>query len=212
MRPILLLTALALASPAAAKFPPLPRMSAAELVGYLPQGGTLEVRMDADVTGDGLKDVVAVGKGEDVRKLVVLAGYQVETDMGYRPVGQMDMDPSPLGDASLKVQNGVLLIEDLTGGTTAVSSLYRFRYDRAADRMRLIGDDVELYSRTWAHDGLKVSTNRLTGVQIRTANKLVGHGENASYAPAAPVTRRISRAAIYMEEAPDPADTVGLGG
>lgn len=203
---------LLLATPLVARLPPLPTMSTAELEGYLPDGASVETRIDLDVTGDRLKDVVAVGRTEESRKLVVLAGYQHETDMGYRPIGQMSLDLSPLGKAALRMAGNVLLVEDLTGGTTAVSSLYRFRYDRPADRMRLIGDDVTLYSRTYAHGSTDISTNRLTGVQITKRSEINGEGENASLVPGKPTTRRVSRKPIYMEEAPDPAVTLGWGG
>lgn len=199
-----------LAAPAPAR-PTLPSISTEELALYLPDGASVEVRLDADVTGDGIRDTVAVGRTEEERRLVVLAGYVEEVDMGHRPIGQMKLDPTPLGSASLRMANGVLLVSDLTGGTTAVASLYRFRHDRAADRMRLIGDDVELYSRTFAHDGLKISTNRLTGLQVRTATKLTGRGQNARYASASPTRRRIPRTPVFMEQAPDPSATLGWG-
>ena len=199
-----------LAAPAPAR-PTLPPISAEELALYLPDGASVEVRLDADVTGDGIRDTVALGQTEEERRLVVLAGYVEEVDRGHRPIGQMTLGLSPLGSASLRMANGVLLVNDLTGGTTAVASLYRFRHDRAADRMRLIGDDVELYSRTFAHDGLKISTNRLTGSQIRTATKLTGRGAKARYLPAPPQTRRVPRAPVFMEEVPDPSETLGWG-
>lgn len=182
-----------------------------ELLGRLPTGATIETRLDADITGDGLRDIVAVGRSEEERRLVVLVAYSWDTDMGYRPVGSMAMDISPLGQARLSVKAGVVIVEDLTGGTTAISSLYRFRYEKQTDRMRLIGDDVTLYSRTAVHGSVEVSTNRLTGMQIAKRSEVRGKGENASLVPGKPAIKRVPRAPIYMEDAPDPFETVGLG-
>lgn len=211
MNKLLVLTGLMLAAAPIQARPILKPISKAELANYLPKSAELEVRIDADVTGDGIRDTVAVGRSEEERKLVVLAGYVYETDMGYRPVGSMAMDISPLGEAGLSVKAGVLIVQDLTGGTTAINSLYRFRFEKPADRMRLIGDDVTLYSRTNAHGSTDISTNRLTGVQITKHSKIRGEGENASLIPGKAVTRKISSKPIYMEDAPDPAVTLGWG-
>ncbi|MFM6932131.1 MAG: hypothetical protein ACKOUT_07795 [Novosphingobium sp.] len=174
---------------------------------FLPIGAAVEARVDADLTGDGLIDVAAVAVKDDERLLVVVAG----SPRGLVKVGQTAMDPSPLGSAELKVARGVLIVDDLTGGTTALSSTYRWRYDPVRRKMRLIGDDVSLYSRTWAHDGRDVSTNRLTGVQISTFQKLKGRGENATYVPSKPVRKTISRDPIYMGDEPTPERTMGWG-
>ena len=42
----------------------------------------------------------------------------------------------PLGPASLSVRKHVLLVEDLTGGTTATATTYRYRFDASVKRMR----------------------------------------------------------------------------
>lgn len=210
MRAVAIL-ALILAASAAPARPPAQPTESGELRGRLPAGATIEVQLDADITGDGLRDIVAVGRVEDERKLVVLIAYSTDTDMGFRPVGEMAMDISPLGSAELNLKAGVLIVEDLTGGTTAISSLYRFRYDKPTDRMRLIGADVTLYSRTYTHGGVAISINRLTGVQVTTRSELRGKGGNVRLVDSKPVTKRISRKPVYMEEAPDPAATLGWG-
>jgi hypothetical protein len=200
--------ALVLAATAASARPHSQPHESGEMRSRLPAGATIEVQLDADITGDGLRDIIAVGRGEDERKLVVLVAYSTDTD---RPVGEMAMDISPLGNAELSLKAGVLIVEDLTGGTTAISSLYRFRYDKPADRMRLIGDDVTLYSRTYTHGSVEISTNRLTGVQVTTRSELRGKGGNVRLVEAKPVTKRVSRKPVYMEDAPDPAETLGWG-
>ncbi|NOU04339.1 MAG: hypothetical protein HOO94_11880 [Novosphingobium sp.] len=210
MRALSALALVTLSSLALAK-PPSQPIESGEIRSRLPAGATIETRLDADITGDGLRDIVVVGRGEDERRLVVLVGYSSDTDMGYRPVGEMAMDISPLGSVELSLKAGVLIVEDLTDGTTAISSLYRFRYDKPADRMRLIGDDVTLYSRTCTHGSVEISTNRLTGVQVTTRSELRCKGGNVRLVEAKPVTNRVSRKPVYIEEAPDPAETLGWG-
>lgn len=178
-----------------------------ELTGWMPDGAQVETRLDADVTGDGLRDLVFVARREDTRVLKVLVAYTTEVDMGFDPLGEMRMGDSPLGDAALSVKKGVLIVEDLDGGTTAIQSLYRFRFDAKARRFRLIGDDVSLYSRTNAHDSTSISTNRLTGVQI-VKRSVVGED---GYTDQPEQKKTVPTRPIYMEDAPSPADTLGWG-
>ena len=196
----------AASSPPAEPQPVLEPMTDGMLVNRY--GGELEVRLDADFNGDGDPDTAAVMRDDEkeTRRLVVAVGYRSDVDMGYDNVGEMAMDPYPLGNASLSVKKNVLIVEDLAGGTSAVSSTYRFRLDPAENRMRLIGDDVTYYSRTHQHDRVDISTNRLTGQRIRQVFELTGE----DYTPKAPVKETVAKTAIYMEEAPRPDVTLGL--
>jgi hypothetical protein len=177
---------------------------------YLPESEEpqVEVRFDADFTGDGLRDTAFVLRGNERRILKVLVGYNSEVDVDYDIVGEMQMDVSPLGSASLSTKKGVLIVEDLAGGTTAIQSLYRFRYDPKAKRMRLIGDDVTLYSRTNAHDSTAISTNRLTGMQLVTRSVL---GEDGTYTDQPAQQRKVPTRPVWMEDAPAPEETLGFG-
>jgi hypothetical protein len=176
----------------------------------------VEAQLDADLNADGLVDVAAVMRNEqaETRRLVVMLGYRAEFDLGHEPLAEMAMDPYPLGGATLEFKNGVLIVGDLTGGTSAVSSTYRFRWDPAETRMRLIGDDVTYYSRTNNHDSLEISTNRLTGVRIRQVNKLnenPASDDDAAYFPQPEVRETVDKAPIWMEDAPAPDVTLGIG-
>jgi hypothetical protein len=182
-------------------------MDEAELAAYMPEGARIETRLDADITGDGLRDLVYVAHNDEVRVLKVMVAYTTEVDMGYDPVGEAAMDIDPLGTASLSVKKGVLLVEDLSGGTTAIQSLYRYRFDPKARRMRLIGDDVTLYSRTNAHDSTSISTNRLTGAQI-VKRSVVGED---GYTDQPAQNKTVSTRPVYMEDAPMPSKTLGWG-
>jgi hypothetical protein len=186
---------------------PPPPMTAEDLAAYMPDGARIETRLDEDVTGDGMRDVVFVARNDEVRVLKVMAAYADEFNNGHEPIGEMRMGDAPLGDASLSMKKGVLLVEDLDGGTSAIQSLYRFRFDRKENRMRLIGDDVSLYSRTNAHDSTSISTTRLTGLQI-VKRSVVGED---GYTDQPEQKKKVSAAPVWMEDAPLPAKTLGWG-
>jgi hypothetical protein len=196
------------AAPAFAAGPiPPPPPTAEELAAYMPDGARIEARLDADVTGDGMPDVVFVAANDDVRVLRVMMAYAEEVANGYDPIAEGAMEIDPLGAASLSVKKGVLLVDDLSGGTTAIQSLYRYRFDPKTRRMRLIGDDVTLYSRTNAHGKTAISTNRLTGVQIVKRSEV---GENG-YTDQPIQKKTAPTTPVYMEGAPLPSKTLGWG-
>lgn len=187
--------------------PQHPPLTAEQLASYLPVGAGIEARLDADLTGDGLRDLAVVAANDDVRVLKVMIGYDDEFSLDLDPVGEMRMGSAPLGAASLTVKKGVLIVEDLDGGTTAIQSLYRFRFDPKETKMRLIGDDVSLYSRTNAHGSTSISTNRLNGVQI-VKRSVVGKD---GYTDQPEQKKKVGTAPIWMDDAPLPEDTLGFG-
>ncbi len=179
-------------------------------------GGTVEARLDADFNGDGKIDAAAVMRDDEheARSLHVAIGYADEGGMGHDPIDGVALDPYPLGAASLSFKRGVLIVDDLTGGTSAISSTYRYRYDPEEHRMRLVGDDVSYYSRTNVHDALEISTNRLTGLRITQVMKLIEHpaaDDAAAYDPQPEQRETIDRTPIFMAESPSPDVTLGLG-
>lgn len=180
------------------------------LRSYLPdaEDAQVEVRLDVDFTGDGLRDSAFVLRGSERRILKVMVGYATDVDVDYDPAGEMAMDPAPLGSAVLSAKKGVLVVEDLAGGTSAIQSLHRFRYDPKQRRMRLIGEDLGYYSRTNQHDSVSISTNRLTGARVTTVSKIEGD----VYVDQPPKNSRVPTTPIWMEDTPDPAETLGLGG
>jgi hypothetical protein len=204
MRSKLSVVALALLSAAAQAAPPSLPERADALPLFVPKGFAVEAQVTADFNKDGKDDVAAVVKGEDERYLVVALGE----GKGLHRIGLGELEPYSLGEAQLSAPKGVIVVEDLTGGTTAVSSLYRYRYEAATERMQLIGDDVELYSRTNQHDSTKISTNRLTGDRVTTVNKLTDAGD---YRPMNPKRSKVKVEKFYIENAPDASETVGFG-
>ena len=182
---------------------------AQEGLDFVREGLRTQGIMSADFDGDGRMDQAIVVYNTEQRVLLVLMANK---SGGYRRIGYGELPGHPLGEASLSAPKGVLVVEDLTGGTSAIQSTYRYRYEKGSDRMRLIGDDVSHYSRTWQHGSTKVSTNRLTGKRITTVNELVGEpGPNAELGPDTETKSTVpTEPKIYLGEAPAPEATLGL--
>lgn len=179
-------------------------VSDADLNDSLDLGQEIEARADGDLNGDSAIDTAYLVRSEDARTLHVLLGPPRETAPRYRPVGTLILDVASLGPADLSIAKGLLKIEDLTGGTTAISAIYRFRLDPRVQRLRLIGLDATLYSRTFAHDGYEMSWNLLTGAAITSLLRVGKPGSDTGYDKL--FTTRSTRVhkPLYMEDVPDP--------
>lgn len=178
----------------------------------LAAGETVEVQVHADLDGDGLPDTAYVAAGADRRELRVIRSRRNGTRGGQGRAEVLPLDPYPLADGVLKVKGNVLLLEDLTGGTTAVFSTHRFRWDPRLRAMRLIGLDATLYSRTYAHDGQEASWNLLTGDLITRKLKLTGAGEDRGYDKVGETRRKKPSAPVRLEKAPSGDDLLGWPG
>jgi len=179
-----------------------------DLLLELPDRARLETRRDGDINGDGIPDVAFVGGNDDARWLVVKIGYKDELEWGFEPASVYKrLDPYPLGAANLSVKNNVLLVEDLVGGTTATSAKYRYRWEPAQKRMRLIGLDATTYSRTNSHDSVETSWNLLTGAHVVVrgiVNKGAARDSDPAYAYSEPERTVRKSSPVYMEDTPDP--------
>lgn len=197
--------ALAFAGTAWAQEPKLEPMTESMLVDYLPDDSRVETRLDGDFNGDGIGDTAYVGGNDEKRLLKVMLGYRDEFDLGHSPTGEAALEVAPLGSASLSFKKGVLIVEDLTGGTTATATTYRYRYDPQTKRMRLIGLDAERYSRTNSHDTLKLSWNLLTGARIVQRGRVNDSGKGDEAYRYDPERKLSSKSApVYMDETPSP--------
>lgn len=211
---LLAMLGLAIAGPAPAKDPPgtgqpefwIP--SDKDLLVDLPDGAHLETRRNGDINGDGIPDVAFVGGNEDARWLVVKIGYKDELDWGFEPASiNKKLDPFPLGAASLSVKKDVLVVGDLTGGTTATMATYRYRWDPKLKRMRLIGLDATTYSRTNSHDMVETSWNLLTGAHqvVRgVVNQAAKRDDDPAYLYSKPQRTSRKSVPVYMEDTPNP--------
>lgn len=159
-------------------------------------GQELETRIDADFDGDGTQDIAYITRNDETRNLyVTLAAGESE---------YLSLEPYPLGPGDLSFAKGVLVFEDLTGGTTAYSTTRRYRYDTEAGRMRLIGFDTTLYSRTYAHDGFELSWNLVTGKLITRELHLNEKGGDAAYDPIVEKTTTRKGGKVWLFDTPDP--------
>lgn len=198
--------------PAAGEQPEFWLPSDQDLLADLPDGARLETRRNGDINGDGIPDVAFVGGNEDARWLVVKIGYKDDLDWGFEPVSvNKQLEPYPLGAASLSVKKDVLVVGDLTGGTTATAATFRYRWDAKEKRMRLIGLDAERYSRTFNHDTLKISWNLLTGAHevVRgILNRDPQGDDDAAYRYTKPDRTVRKSQPVYMEQTPNPDELI----
>lgn len=163
----------------------------------------IEARIDHDLNGDGVDDIAYVAFDDDSRALTVLLSVKHEFDIEFARES-LALELTMLGSASLAVEGNVLVFEDLTGGTTAYASTRRFRYDARRKRMRLIGMDSTLYSRTYAHDGFYASWNLLNGDTVTRELRLNRSGGDAAYDQVR--ERRFKRRIRpqFLSDSPDP--------
>ncbi len=171
-------------------------LSAAALEPELRPGETLDARVDGDLDGDGSADVAYLVSSAERRELIVA--------LTNGPAETLVLEPTPLGPGSLAIEGKVLKFEDLTGGTTAISSTRRYRYDALRNRMRLIGLDVTVYSRTYAHDGFEASWNLLNGDAITRELRLDRGGGDAAYAEVNERRFKYRSRPQWLAETPDP--------
>jgi hypothetical protein len=121
----------------------------------------------------------------------------------------LTLDTTPLGPGELSIRNGVLLFEDLTGGTTAIDSTRRYRYDKNDIRMRLIGYDATFYRRTQAHDGFEVSWNLVTGAAITRELHLNRSGKGDAAFNRIDERKQVRRSRrVWLSETPAPEDLI----
>ena len=169
----------------------------------LPAGIELETQVTGDLNGDGLEDAAYVAHNRDSRALTVLLSVKHEFDFEYRTEVLM-LELSEFTPGKLSLDGEVLKFEDMTGGTSAVSSTRRFRYDGRGGHMRLIGLDATLYSRTFAHDGFETSWNLLNGDATTRELRLNAGGGDAAYNPGPERSFKRRIRAQWLPDSPDP--------
>lgn len=196
-----------IAAPAAAQVGPQPMFDAGE---------ELEVELHADFNGDGHADVAYVVRGDDKRELRVATTFVTEVEIGENPPQVLALDPYPLGPAQLSAKDSakgqVLVLQDLTGGTTAVFSTHRFRWDTKLQAMRLIGLDATLYSRTFAHDGKEASWNLLTGDLVTRTLRLRKGSYDVAYDKIGERKRKKPSPPLKLEGSPSGDNLLGWPG
>jgi hypothetical protein len=178
----------------------------------LPQEG-LETGIEADLNGDGFDDRIWVTRTDDSRTLYVeVSDASDQFSLDFRPAGQLDLDPFPLGSAALTVNGNVLTVAEQSGGTSSIAATWRFRYTPAMRAMRLIGIDATYYSRSYAHGMTEISWNLLTGDMVTSQADLAPGDGDLAYAPKTSVRSKRRSRPLTMEQSPDPAMLLGIGG
>lgn len=183
---------------------------------FVPEGMQLQAQLAADLTGDGRPDLVFVAGNDEGRVLQVLARIHVDAAPGqaayedFEPIDSMTLETTPLGPASLSTRKGVLIVDDLVGGTTATAATYRFRFDPAEDRMRLIGIDAERYSRTNSHGGIQLSWNLLNGAHIVQSSRLeeAPTEDSGMYRFSRPQRTVQEIEKVFMDQTPNPDNLI----
>lgn len=197
----------AVAAQSAERWPP----TDAQLQREFP-GARIAQRLDADLNADGLQDVVLslvydeAPDRDAFRSVDVLWGHDHDAPASDEDDGEgqghLGLPSSPSGAPTLRFAKGVLVVEDLTGGTTATQATYRYRYDKDADDLRLIGLDAERYSRTGKHGGIRLSWNVVTGLRLVQLSTVAKDGALRYGAERRRVDK--SRTYYYIADTPDP--------
>ena len=198
------------AAHAASTHPAASAMSDAELRRLLAPGEEVEARVDGDLNGDGDLDAVLVSVKDDDRTVRVFFTARNAARISHVGAGKFNLLPGALGPAELSIDKGVLVIRDLTGGTSATSTTYRFRGEATAPKLRLIGLDATAYSRTYAHDGAEMSWNLLTGDIITAQLKVAPDDSDRGYDKVGAKRARRPASTFYMENTPNPEDELNL--
>jgi hypothetical protein len=182
--------------------PPAAQANDKEVIANHLKGVTLVARLDADVTGDGVADVVLVTSDDARMEFLVTVLRRRHNDRTadgkallaaeLHGVDSLQVEMTPLGPPTVKGVKGILVIESLTGGMSLrTAATYRYRFDAEEGRMRLIGLDAERKSSTHS---VKLSWNVLTGTQI------VRRGDGPEF-------KRTEKAhPIYMSLTPSPEE------
>lgn len=175
---------------------------------FVPGGMKVVSRLDADVTRDGVADVVFVSANDSeytVAVLMRLHGKTVDGKgqmKGLQGVDSLKIEVTPHGPPTVSVRKDVLIVESMTGGATVRTvTVYRYRFDPDEGRMRLIGLDAE---RTSSTAGVKMSWNTLNGTRIVQRSKIDSQGFRFG-----PETRSTQKTGtIYMSLTPDPDELI----
>lgn len=101
------------------------------------------------------------------------------------------------GNITIDIKSGVLNVHQLSGAREATDLTQRFRYDDAAGRFALIGQDVENYDRLEGNSD-SVSTNYLTGLRVEKRSKITKRGRDPVVV--SNKTTHVKPARLYIED------------
>jgi hypothetical protein len=155
-------------------------VSGASPQDFVPPGWKIAARVEGDLNGDGRPDQVlqlVTADTPDDRSdtdaapeahvlLILLAegGKLQRTGLAMKLL----VPVAPQYSLSLKVRNGVLVVEQAYGMSDVFNLKHLFRYEPQTERFLLIGRDQFNYTRPLSDDTIKTSENYLTGVRLIT--------------------------------------------
>jgi hypothetical protein len=183
---------------------------AGDVNGFVPRGWKIEEKVAGDLNGDAVPDYAlklvedkpektaddaATERGRAL--VVVLAGK--DGKLARAGVADKLLQCTRCGGAfygvvespaNVKIEKGVLVVDQDHGSRDVTETTYRFRYEPAAGRFALIGFDLADNDRLTANT-VTESTNYLTGLRVTTRGK---NGRDTSS------RAQVPRAKIYMEQ------------
>ncbi|MER3432963.1 MAG: hypothetical protein C4288_05900 [Leptolyngbya sp. ERB_1_1] len=141
---------------------------------FVPKGWKIETKVEGDLNGDRKSDAVlqliqtdaaAFEPGRAPRVLLVL---QKQSNGQWQRVSfaprllLCEKCGGMLTSIQTKIENGVILVDQLQGSRDAMQTLHRFWIDKATNRIVLIGLDVRSFDRLTGDETIE-SSNFLTG-------------------------------------------------
>ena len=190
-------------------------LDAARVEEFAPRGWKIHSQAKGDLNGDGMIDAALILFDESLNSatprsvenpapaLVIVFA----TEQGrWRRLGintRMIMsDDSGFAPLRLQIAKGVVILRqeeqsDISANTNDYAYTYRFRYEPAADRFLLIGEDDANTQRDAAANGIRVSDNYMTGERVIT----VMHAAHGKYIKETNASRHIEKQRVFLEEA-----------
>ena len=190
-------------------------LEAARVEEFAPRGWKIHSQARGDLNGDGKIDTALILFDESLDEatprsienpppalVIVLAtedGRWRRAGVNTRLIVSDDSGFAPL---RLRLLKGVVVLDqeeqsNISENTNDYSYTYRFRYEPAADRFLLIGEDDSNTHRDAAADGIRVSDNYLTGTRVIT----IMHAVRGKYVRETNTSRHIETQRVFLEEA-----------
>lgn len=184
---------------------------------FVPSGWLLEKEWKGDMDGDGRDDaLVAVlaeerkdAQGEPIDRERALLALLAGADGRWRRVGTGDrglqchgcgggmLNGTDWGLADIKIEKGIIVVDQIGGSRWTNASTLRFRYDSKEDRVSLIGADLSDFDRANGEETV-TSTNYLTGDRIVTGRRIEEEGKGMR--KVSEKRRKIAVPPIFLEE------------
>lgn len=194
----------------------LPR-TAATVREFIPSGWTIEAQVEGDLNKDSIPDLAVTlvekmpanadkeNPPERARALLLLfktadgkfsrAALATKVLLCTRCGGAFyGVVETP---TNVEINNGVAIVKQEYGSRETTNETFRFRYDPEVQRFVIIGEDVETFDRLTG-DGVKESTNFLTGVKLITKTRL--NQKTDKIVTVSNTQQRVSRDKKFIED------------